>query len=81
MYDDIILPDMPLSVKPEVVISGHGGALPICVTTPVTGLNARRGTHVHCSTTSLPTHHAAPVAQRATAIPSIPRHRTLPTPA
>ena len=28
----IILPDKPLSVKPESVVSGHGGALPSCVT-------------------------------------------------
>jgi hypothetical protein len=27
----LILPDKPLSVKPEIVISGNGGALPICV--------------------------------------------------
>src|SRR3954467_1821855 len=27
----MILPDKPLSVKPEIVISGDGGALPTCV--------------------------------------------------
>src|SRR4051794_35857870 len=42
----IIFPGKPLSVKPEVIISGDGEALPSCVTTPVPGLAARRGTHV-----------------------------------
>jgi len=42
----MIFPDKPLSVKPEIVISGDGGALPSCVTTPATGLAARRETHV-----------------------------------
>jgi hypothetical protein len=46
MIGVIILPDKPLSVKPEMVISGDGGALPTCVTAPATGLTARRGTHV-----------------------------------
>src|SRR3954463_15667396 len=31
MFGDIILPDMPFSVKPEMLISGDGGALPMCV--------------------------------------------------
>jgi hypothetical protein len=31
MFGDMILPDKPLSVKPEMLISGNGGALPTCV--------------------------------------------------
>src|SRR4051812_41403532 len=54
-FGDLILPDKPLSVKPEIVISGHGGALPTCVTTPVTGLTARRGPHACRSTVTAAT--------------------------
>src|SRR5215217_2160966 len=32
--------------QPEIVISGDGGALPTCVTTPATGLTARGVTYV-----------------------------------
>ena len=46
MFGDMILPDKPLSVKPEMVIPGDGRALLTCVTTPATGLTARRGPHV-----------------------------------
>ena len=30
-FGDLILPDKPPSVKPEIIISGEGGALPTCV--------------------------------------------------
>jgi hypothetical protein len=37
LFGDMIFPDKPLSVKPEMLISGSGGALPTCVTTPAAG--------------------------------------------
>src|SRR4051812_42703978 len=42
----MIFLDKPLSVKPEMVISGDDGALLGMRHVPATGLTARRGTHV-----------------------------------
>src|SRR5215208_6776380 len=66
----IIFPDKPLSVKPEMTISGDGGALPDMRHVPATGLTARRETHVHRSTIAA----AAPALSGSGAQPPPPVH-------
>src|SRR4051794_5203855 len=44
MFGDLIFPDMPLSVKPESVISGDGGALPTLRHHPCDGPHRPKGT-------------------------------------